>query len=105
MQLLRVQIEIAADIERVFRRISDHEAFLDMQKQVTAMIFRPGTVERNGLGCVREVLAGRKVRYSAIGPSGLRLGCIASEIEMASTHHLRVAKRRPFACAPATESR
>jgi hypothetical protein len=60
---LHVHIEIAAPIEDVFALLSDHETFLNTQEGVTAKIIRPGDVERNGLGCVREVRAGRRARY------------------------------------------
>jgi hypothetical protein len=53
---LRVVRRIVAPIERVFDAVSDHERFI--RDAVTrTRIIRPGSPERNGLGCQREVRA------------------------------------------------
>ncbi len=59
---VHVVVPICAPIERVFDAISDHETFLH-SGETTARLLREGAVDRNGLGCVREVRAGRRVRY------------------------------------------
>lgn len=60
---VRVVVHIAAPIERVFDAVSDHEVFLRTADGTTAKILREGATERNGLGCIREVNAGRRARY------------------------------------------
>jgi uncharacterized protein YndB with AHSA1/START domain len=60
---VRVRVHIDAPIERVFDAISDHETFLGSADGTTATVVRPGSFERNGLGCIREVRAGRQARY------------------------------------------
>jgi uncharacterized protein YndB with AHSA1/START domain len=58
-----VRVHIDAPIERVFDAIGDHERFLRAADGTTATVVRPGKSERNGLGCIREVRAGRRARY------------------------------------------
>jgi len=43
--------------------VSDHESFLRSEGGVRARVVRAGEPERNGLGCLREVRVGRRVRY------------------------------------------
>lgn len=62
MENVRVVIHIDAPRERVFTAVSDHVAFLT-QADTTVTILRPGDIDRNGLGCVREVRVGRRARY------------------------------------------
>jgi hypothetical protein len=50
-------------VSDVFALVSDHEKFLSGLAGTTARIIKPGTVERNGLGCIREVRVGDRVRY------------------------------------------
>jgi hypothetical protein len=57
MQEVRVLVHFGAPIERVFDAVSDHESFL-RDKRTTTRIVRPGAVDRNGLGCMREVKVG-----------------------------------------------
>ena len=61
---VQVQVHIDAPIDRVFEAVSDHELFLRTEDGDTrTKVLRPGSAERNGLGCVREVRVGRRVRY------------------------------------------
>ncbi len=60
---VRVLIHIDAPVDRVFDAVSDHEVFLRTDDGTTAKIVREGATERNGLGCIREVNAGRRARY------------------------------------------
>jgi Polyketide cyclase / dehydrase and lipid transport len=47
----------------VFALVSDHEKFLNGISGTTTRIIKAGAVERNGLGCIREVRVGDRVRY------------------------------------------
>ena len=60
---VRVVVHINASPERVFDAAADHETFLRSKDGTTCMIVRAGATERNGLGCIREVRAGRRARY------------------------------------------
>ena len=62
MEKVRVVVHIDAPVEPVFAAVSDHVAFLT-NDDTTATILRPGDIDRNGLGCVREVRVGRRARY------------------------------------------
>jgi hypothetical protein len=61
------KVFVRASIERplldVFALVSDHEKFLSGVSGTTTRIIKAGTVERNGLGCLREVRVGDRVRY------------------------------------------
>jgi hypothetical protein len=63
VQEVRVQVHFVAPIERVFDLVSDHETFLRSTDGTSTRIMRDGLPERNGLGCLREVRAGRRARY------------------------------------------
>jgi len=63
MELVQVRMHIEAPPERVFDAVSDHERFLRTEDGVRTRILRPGTPERDGLGCLREVRVGRRARY------------------------------------------
>src|SRR5438067_11965988 len=63
MHEVRVHVHIEAPVEQVFDAVSDHESFLRSEGGVGARVVRAGEPERNGLGCLREVRAGRRVRY------------------------------------------
>lgn len=61
---VQVQVQIDAPIDRVFEAVSDHEVFLRTEDGDTrTKVLRAGSADRNGLGCIREVLVGRRVRY------------------------------------------
>jgi hypothetical protein len=60
---VNVHVLICAPIDRVFDAVSDHETFLRTKDGTRTRLLRPGSSERNGLGCVREVTAGPRVRY------------------------------------------
>jgi uncharacterized protein YndB with AHSA1/START domain len=59
---IQVRVHIPAPVERVFDAVSDHETFFRFGDTTTKVV-QPGTSERNGLGCLREVRAGRRTRY------------------------------------------
>jgi hypothetical protein len=63
MAKVRVTQHIAGDLDAVFDLISDHETFLSRFPGMRARIVTPGSPERNGLGCMREVFVGQKIRY------------------------------------------
>src|SRR5207247_2083021 len=63
MHEVRVHFHIEAPVEQVFDAVSDHESFLRSEGGVRARVVRAGEPERNGLGCLREVRVGRRVRY------------------------------------------
>jgi len=63
MHEVRVHVHIEAPVEQVFDAVSDHESFLRSEGGVRARVVRAGEPERNGLGCLREVRVGRRVRY------------------------------------------
>jgi len=63
MHEVRIHVYIEAPVERVFDAVSDHESFLRSEGGVRARVVRAGELERNGLGCLREVRVGRRVRY------------------------------------------
>jgi uncharacterized protein YndB with AHSA1/START domain len=61
---VQVQVHIDAPIDDVFDAVSDHEIFLRTEDSDTrTKVIRAGSADRNGLGCVREVRVGRRVRY------------------------------------------
>jgi hypothetical protein len=61
---VQVQVHIDAPIDHVFDAVSDHEVFLRTGDGDTrTRILRAGSIERSGLGCIREVRVGRRVRY------------------------------------------
>jgi uncharacterized protein YndB with AHSA1/START domain len=61
---LQVHVHIDAPIDRVFDAVTDHEVFLRTEDGETrTKLLRAGLADRNGLGCVREVRVGRRVRY------------------------------------------
>jgi hypothetical protein len=51
------------DLDTVFDLVSDHETFLGRFPGLRARVVIPGNPERNGLGCIREVLVGKRIRY------------------------------------------
>jgi hypothetical protein len=63
MVKVRVTQHIAGDLEAVFALISDHETFLSRFPGMRVRIVTSGSPERNGMGCIREVLVGKKIRY------------------------------------------
>jgi Polyketide cyclase / dehydrase and lipid transport len=63
MHEVRVHVQIESAVERVFDAVSDHESFLRSEGGVRARVVRAGEPERNGVGCLREVRVGRRVRY------------------------------------------
>jgi uncharacterized protein YndB with AHSA1/START domain len=63
MEEIHVSAYIHASVERVFDAVSDHESFLRTGDGLRTTITRPGTSERNGLGCLREVRNGRLIRF------------------------------------------
>jgi hypothetical protein len=63
MVKVRVTQHIAGDLKAVFALISDHETFLSRFPGMRARVVTPGSSERNGMGCIREVLVGKKIRY------------------------------------------
>jgi hypothetical protein len=58
-----VRASIEHPIVDVFALVSDHEKFLSGVSGTTTRIIKAGTEDRNGLGCVREVRVGDRVRY------------------------------------------
>jgi hypothetical protein len=63
MAKVLVRTSIEHPIFDVFALVSDHEKFLSGISGTTTRIIKAGTVERNGLGCLREVRVGDRVRY------------------------------------------
>ncbi|HLM71241.1 MAG TPA: SRPBCC family protein [Polyangiaceae bacterium] len=63
MRQVHVNVYINAPIERVFDAVTDHEGFLRGEDGTHATITRPGSPDRNGLGCLREVRAPNGVRF------------------------------------------
>jgi uncharacterized protein YndB with AHSA1/START domain len=55
MKAIEVKAFIEAPIERVFDAVSDHEQFFTGGNIVSCRVIQPGTPERNGVGCRREV--------------------------------------------------
>jgi hypothetical protein len=62
MPRIDLSVHVAAPLPRVFAAVSDHESFLRGGGARTEVV-RPGALERNGLGCMREVRVGRRVRF------------------------------------------
>ncbi|HET6326278.1 MAG TPA: SRPBCC family protein [Planctomycetaceae bacterium] len=58
-----VRVSIKRPIADVFALVSDHEKFLSGIPGTTATILKPGSTERNGLGCLREVRVRDRIRY------------------------------------------
>lgn len=63
MEQLHVNVYIHAPVARVFDAVSDHEGFLRSEDGTSTKLLRPGAAERNGLGALREVRVGRRIRY------------------------------------------
>jgi hypothetical protein len=64
MRHVRVELHIDAPVERVFDAVSNHEVFLSSAAAgMKTTVLGPGSAERNGLGCMREVRIGRRARY------------------------------------------
>jgi uncharacterized protein YndB with AHSA1/START domain len=63
MRTVLVGIHIDAPIEQVFEAISDHEQFLVAADGTNTKVVKGGRSERNGLGCIREVKAGKRAWY------------------------------------------
>ena len=63
MTKVRVTQHIAGNLDAVFDLISNHETFLSRFPGMQVRIVTQGSPERNGLGCIREVLVGTKIRY------------------------------------------
>jgi hypothetical protein len=62
MPRIDLVVHIAAPLERVFATVSDHENFLRTDG-VRTTLSRPGATDRNGVGCVRDVRIGRRLRF------------------------------------------
>jgi hypothetical protein len=58
-----VQASIEHPIVDVFALVSDHEKFVSGISGTTTRILKAGAEDRNGLGCIREVRVGNRVRY------------------------------------------
>ena len=63
MAKVLVQASIQRPIADVFSMVSDHERFLSTLPGTTVKVIKPGDVERDGLGCIREVRVGERIRY------------------------------------------
>ncbi|WP_437876718.1 SRPBCC family protein [Sorangium sp. So ce513] len=63
MEEVHVNVYIHAPVERVFDAVADHESFLRAGSSTHTKVIRPGHTERNGLGALREVHAGKRIRY------------------------------------------
>jgi hypothetical protein len=63
MEEIHANVYIHAPIERVFDAVSDHESFVHTEGRLSTKVIRPGTDERNGLGCLRETRVGSRVHY------------------------------------------
>ncbi|WP_437967833.1 SRPBCC family protein [Sorangium sp. So ce260] len=63
MEEVHVNVYIHAPAERVFDAVADHEVFLRSGDDTHTKVIRPGLTERNGLGALREVRAGKRIRY------------------------------------------
>lgn len=59
MKTIVVKRSIAAPIERVFDLIADHANYKDFPGIRASKLVREGQTERNGLGAVREIDAGK----------------------------------------------
>jgi Polyketide cyclase / dehydrase and lipid transport len=54
---------IAGDLDAVFDLVSNHELFLGRFPGIAVRIVTPGSPDRNGLGCIREVMIDQRIRY------------------------------------------
>jgi uncharacterized protein YndB with AHSA1/START domain len=63
MREVHVNVYIHAPIERVFEAVADHESFLRSEDGTRTSIARPGSPDRNGLGCLREVRGPKGVHF------------------------------------------
>jgi len=63
MRTVQVNVHIAAPIEQVFDAVSDHERFLLAADGTKTKLLKEGAVERNAVGCVREVTVGKRAWY------------------------------------------
>ncbi|WP_437676555.1 SRPBCC family protein [Sorangium sp. So ce131] len=63
MEEVHVNVYIHAPVERVFEAVADHERFLRAGESTRTTVVRPGLTERNGLGALREVRVGKRIRY------------------------------------------
>ncbi|MDC0680092.1 SRPBCC family protein [Sorangium atrum] len=63
MEEVHVNVYIHAPVERVFDAVADHERFLRSGDGTHTKVVRPGLTEHNGLGALREVRVGKRIRY------------------------------------------
>ncbi|WP_437507078.1 SRPBCC family protein [Sorangium sp. So ce1099] len=63
MEEVHVNVYIHAPVERVFEAVADHESFLRAGDDTRTKVIRSGLTERNGLGALREVRVGKRIRY------------------------------------------
>ena len=59
MRTITVTRNIRAPAERVFDIIADHENYKDFPGIKASKLVRPGKTEKNGLGAIREIDAGK----------------------------------------------
>jgi len=62
MQEIHVRALFDAPVARVFEAVSDHERFLSAGR-TRAVVIKPGSPDRNGAGCLREVRGGGRLRF------------------------------------------
>lgn len=65
MYEVHASIHIDCSLERTFAAVSDHERFLSMGP-ITCVLLQEGESDRNGLGAIRKIDAGRAVFTEAI---------------------------------------
>jgi hypothetical protein len=63
MAKVLVRTSIERPVSDVFALVSDHENFLSGFSGTTTRIIKAGAAVPNGLGCLREVRVGDRVRY------------------------------------------
>jgi hypothetical protein len=63
MRFVNVKIHINAPLAQVFAAISDHETFLVAGDGTHSKVIQEGKSEKNGLGCVRKLEAGKRAWY------------------------------------------
>jgi hypothetical protein len=96
VQEIEVRIHVQAPIELVFDAMADHEGFIRDRDGTVTKVVRAGQIDRNGLGCLREVRSGWTVRFVEEITDWRRPATYAYEIRQSSIPMRHLGGRMSF---------